>query len=270
MHYVRAGEGPLILFLHGFPEFWYSWRHQLPAFAGDYTVVAPDQRGYAETDHTGPYDVATLRADMVALIRHLGHEKAHVVAHDWGGAIAWALAMRHPEAVESLVIANSPHPVAFQRELRRFRQLRRSWYMFFFQLPWLPERLASRGNYRPMARMMIRDARPGAFTREDVMAYLDCWRTYGLGGGIDWYRAGIRGMRKGMRDAKGARVQAPTTVIWGEDDTYLGVHLLDGLEELVPGIVVHRLPMVSHWVQHEEPQEFNRLLRQHLERLDVR
>lgn len=264
MHYVRAGGGELVLFLHGFPQFWYCWRHQLAELADGYTVVAPDQRGYAGTEQRGPYDAGTLCDDVGALITHLGYERAHVVGHDWGGAVAWALALRQPERVASLVIANAPHPEAFRRGMRRLRQLRRSWYMFLFLLPWLPERLAAAGNYRRLARMIIRDTRPGTYTREDIAAYLASWREHGLSGGIGWYRALPRAMRD--RRLAGARVTAPTTVIWGEEDAHLDRSLLDGLEELVPGITVHRLPNVSHWVPEEEPKKFNRLLREHLTR----
>jgi pimeloyl-ACP methyl ester carboxylesterase len=265
MHYVEAGAGELVVLLHGFPEFWYSWRHQIRALATHCRVIAPDLRGYNETENAAPYDIETLQEDVIALIRNAGEESAHIVGHDWGGAVAWMLAIQHPERVRSLVVCNLPHPEVFQRAVRRPRQLLRSWYMGFFQLPWLPERALAAGRYHRLARKMIRECRAGTFTREDVNAYLEAWRRQGLGGGINWYRALAR--RRPQLPKPVPLVVAPTTLIWGDRDAYLGKELTEGTERHVADLTVHHLPGVSHWVQQEAPVEVNTYLLQHLERV---
>jgi pimeloyl-ACP methyl ester carboxylesterase len=265
MHYVEAGSGSeTLVFLHGFPEFWYSWRHQIEAFAPEFRVVAPDLRGYNETENAGPYDTGTLQEDVAALIRHLGEEKVHLVGHDWGGAVGWLLAINRPEILRSYVACNIPHPAMFQRGIRNPRQLLRSWYVFFFQLPWLPEKFLARQRYQQLAKLLIDDTRPGTFTREDIKAYLEAWRRQGLAGGVNWYRAALR-QSQPLPDPP--VVTVPTTLIWGEDDRALGKELTFGTEEFVPDLTVHYLPDTSHWVQQERPTEVNQFIREHLERV---
>ncbi len=259
MHYVEAGAGDLVLLLHGFPESWYSWRHQIAALAPHYRVVAPDLRGYNETEKRGPYDTDTLQEDVLALLRHLGASRAHIVGHDWGGAIAWLLAIQHQDAVRTLTVCNIPHPALFQKAmLRNPRQTLRSWYFLAFQLPWLPQRLVGFRNYRALARALINDCRPGTFTREDIRHVLASWRQSGLDGGINWYRGIFRHPRRFPGPLP--RVAAPTQLIWGEDDQFLGVELTRGTEALVDDFTFHLLPNTSHWVQQEEPAEVNRLI----------
>lgn len=265
MHYVEAGSGELAVLLHGFPEFWYSWRHQIRALAPHCRVIVPDLRGYNETENTGPYDIETLQEDVAALIREAGEESAHIVGHDWGGAVAWMLAIQCPERVRSLVVCNLPHPAVFLNGVRQPRQMLRSWYMGFFQLPWLPEKALAADRYHRLARKLIRDCRPGTFTREDVKAYLEAWRRQGLGGGINWYRALARNRPK-LPDPT-PLVVAPTTLIWGDGDAYLGKELTEGTERHVADLTVHHLPGVSHWVQQEAPAEVNTYMLQHLERV---
>jgi len=261
MHVAEAGSGEPVLFLHGFPEFWYSWRHQLEHFRPHFHVLAPDLRGYGETERRGPYDVPTLVGDVVGLLDALGIERVHLVGHDWGGALAWVTAIGAPERLRTLAVLNCPHPTIFRRKLWRPRQLLRSWYIFFFQLPWLPERLLAMDDYRALMRMMIRDTQPGTFTREDAKAYLRNWRNGGLAGGINWYRAAAR---KGFGIPDPAPlIQVPTLLIWGEDDIALGKELTHGTDELVKDLRVHYLPNVSHWVQQEAPETVNRLLEEH-------
>jgi len=267
MHYVSAGSGETVVFLHGFPESWYSWRHQLARFASSYRVVAPDLRGYGETENRGPYDTDTLQEDVLSLVRQLGVERVHLVAHDWGAAIAWLLAMYHPEVIATLTICNVPHPELMRKGIRRPRQLLRSWYIFFFQIPWLPEAVLRRDDYRPLARQIIRDTRPGTFTREDVKQMLASWRRQGLNGGINWYRA-LRSAPRAHRPVP--TIMAPTLLIWGEDDIALGKDLTYGTEDYVHDLTVHYLPNTSHWVQQEEPGKVNDLLAAHLERSGTR
>lgn len=263
MHYVTAGSGvETVVLLHGFPEFWYSWRHQIAALAPHFRVVAPDLRGYNETERRAPFDLSTLQADVLGLIAALGGEPVHLVGHDWGGGLAWLIAMNHPRALRSLAVCNAPHPVIFKRGIRKPRQFARSWYWLFFQVPWLPERVLALKSYHILARTIIGDCRPGAFTREDVKAYLAAWRRQGLGGGIDWYRGLLRD-RKALPEPAPV-VDVPTLLIWGERDLALGRELAEGTERFASNLRVERLPNASHWVQQDAPEEVSRLLLDHL------
>jgi epoxide hydrolase 4 len=265
MHYVSAGSGELVVFLHGFPEFWYVWRHQLAALAPHYRVIAPDLRGYNETENRGPYDTDTLQQDVLGLLEHLGESSAHMVGGDWGGAITWLLAINHPDAVRSLAVCNLPHPAIMRRAMRRsIRQLRRSWYMFAFQLPWLPQRALAFRRYQWLAHHVINDCRPGTFTREDVKAFLGAWRRQGLDGGVNWYRALFR--RPPRLPKALPTIACPAVLIWGDEDQFLGKELTGGTEEYVTSLEVHHLPHISHWVQQEDPAEVNRILAEHLAR----
>jgi pimeloyl-ACP methyl ester carboxylesterase len=264
LHYVEAGEGPLVVLLHGFPEFWWSWRRQIPHLVeAGFRVVAVDQRGYAQSDRPPgwrDYRIERLAADVAGLIAALGEERAHVVGHDWGAAVAWMVATLHPERVDRLAILNVPHPARMEKALRTSpRQLLHSWYMFFFQIPWLPERLMRLGGRR-MLEKTYQDARPGAFTAEDFGRYEEALLgPGGLKGPIDWYRAALRRLPTSTRKLY-RPIAAPTLVIWGEQDRFLGAELADPDPALVPDVRVVRLPDASHWVQHDEPDEVNRLL----------
>ncbi|NCC36635.1 MAG: alpha/beta hydrolase [Chloroflexia bacterium] len=265
MHYVTAGQGPLVLFLHGFPEFWYSWRHQLAALADQFTVVAPDQRGYHQTDKPSwGYEIDVLVADVVALIEALGHHQALLVGHDWGGAVAWATAMNYPHRVRRLAILNTPHPVAFAKELRTNRQQQqRSLYMGLFSLPFLPELLLKAGDYALIELALTSATRPDAFSEDDLDAYKDAMSVPGaLTAALNWYRAAARGGMQGLTGGKVRRCEVPTCLIWGEDDPYLGVELVEATRPYVADLMVHRLPGAGHWVQQEAPEEVNRLLGQ--------
>ncbi len=254
-----------MLLLHGFPEFWYSWRHQIPALAAaGFRAIAPDLRGYNLSDKplgVENYRVEHLIADVADLIRHTTHGRAIVVAHDWGGAVAWALAMRYPELVERLVVLNAPHPAAFERELRTPGQLWKSWYIFFFQLPRLPEWLLSRRNFAYLDRSWRRDPiRPEAFTDDDIRLYKEALARPGaLTAALNYYRATFRAGLPRRRDIV-LPVTAPTLLIWGERDRYLGPRLLDRLDRWVPRLRIERLPDASHWVQADCPEVVNRLL----------
>ena len=264
MHYVEAGEGEPVVFLHGFPECWYSWRRQLPALAGSYRVIAPDLRGYHETEARPPYDSGTLQADVLGLLEALGDRSAHIIGHDGGGAVAWLLAMNHTEAVRSLAILNMPHPALFRAGLRSLAQLRRSWYIAFFQLPWLPERVLAWNGYRPLTRAIARGIPPGEERTRDLAFYRQSWREHGLTGGLNWYRAIPRNLQR-LPDPVPI-IDTPTTMIWGEDDFALGKNLTVGTERYVRDLDLHYLPGVGHFVQQEAPDRVNQLLSAHLER----
>jgi pimeloyl-ACP methyl ester carboxylesterase len=263
LHYVEAGEGPLVVLLHGFPEFWYSWRRQIaPLAQAGYHVVAPDMRGYNLSDKPVGwrlYDGDRLAHDIAGLIRHFGAERAHLVGHDWGAAVAYTTAMRHPEMLESLSILNVPHPERMLSGFRTWRQLRKSWYMFFFQIPGLPERLIARDNFSFAKRSLRADSR-GAFSDADLERYVEAWAQPGaLSGMINYYRAALR---QSPRAAVGRLVpiQTRTLVIWGERDRHLGAELAEPLPQWVPNVRVERIPEATHWVQHDAPERVNELL----------
>jgi len=265
LHYVEAGTGPLVVLLHGFPEFWYSWRHQIPALAAaGHRVIAPDLRGYNLSDKprdVAAYRIDTLAEDVAALIRHAGEERADVVGHDWGGAVAWFLPLLRPEVVRKLAILNSPHPARFVKALRTLRQLGRSWYMFLFQLPWLPEKLLAYDDFAPIGQALRRfSARPDCFSDEEIRRYQEAAGRPGAAtGSINYYRAAMRyGARAFIGERR--RVACPTLLIWGAADQALGIELTQGLERWVDDLRVELIPEASHWVQNEAPARVNELL----------
>jgi epoxide hydrolase 4 len=266
MHYVTQGNGPLIVLLHGFPEFWYSWRYQIPFLAErGYTVVAPDLRGYNDTDkpRTG-YDVPTLLRDIAGLIKGLGQEKAIIIGHDWGGVLAWAFAMSYPQMTERLIVMNAPHPQAMQQAFRTLKQLRKSWYIFAFQLPWLPENALLRNNAYEIGRMLKGAAvQKSAFPNEVLATYQEAMSKPGaMTAALNYYRQLIR---HPLRSAKNyASIGVPTLLIWGEQDIALGIELTYGLEQWVPNIQIKRIPDSGHWVQQEKPELVNTLIAEFL------
>lgn len=264
MHYVTAGQGPLLLLLHGFPECWYSWRHQIPALSPHFTVVAPDLRGYNETDKPNwGYEVDVLVTDVVELIHALGYERAVVVGHDWGGMLAWLAAMIYPQRVERLVTMNIPHPALFTRALRdNPRQMFRSLYFAFFQVPWLPELLLRANDYALITWMFRGTAiRKEAFSDEDIGAFKNAISRPGaLTAALNWYRALGRGRGGDLLQQIDPMVRVPTLLIWGQEDIALGTELTYGTEQYVPDLQIHYIPKCSHWVQQEQPELVNRFM----------
>jgi pimeloyl-ACP methyl ester carboxylesterase len=270
LHYVTQGEGKLLVLLHGFPEFWYSWRHQIPELAKHFRVVAPDLRGYNESDKpvgVANYRIDTLTADVMGLIRAFGEEKAVIVGHDWGGGVAWAFAAGYPQATERLIVMNCPHPGPFQKHLRsNRRQLRRSWYMFFFQIPWLPE-LGLRLNARRFVEQAFRGMaiRKEAFPDEELKKYAEAIRKPGAAtAAVNYYRAAFRdAVRKGERQF--AKITCPTLLIWGEEDIALGKELTYDMEQyFTDRFEIKYIPQCSHWVQQEQPELVNQYMREFL------
>jgi pimeloyl-ACP methyl ester carboxylesterase len=273
LHYVTAGRGPLILFLHGFPEFWYAWKDQLSEFARDHRAVAPDMRGYNLSSKPWPleeYSLKHLVADVRALVNHLEAQTFVLVGHDWGGVVAWAFAMAHPERLKKLVIVNAPHPAVFERELRENpAQQAASGYMLIFGIAEAEEILAADNHGR-----LLRWFDEAWFSDEDRAQYLAAWSQPGaLTGGLNYYRAAGVGPPKPeegipARSFSGVpsrrTVTVPTLVIWGERDSALLTGNLDGLEAFVPHLTIKRVPEGSHWVVHQQPELVNRMIRDFL------
>ena len=260
LHCVVEGEGPLVLLLHGFPETSHAWRKQIPALARDFRVVAPDLRGFGASDKpkgVAAYRTSVVADDIVALIHAFGAERAHVVGHDWGGGVAWTTAMEHPEAVDRLVVLNCPHPAVMRKALRsNWTQMRKSWYIFAFQLPWWPEWRLRRGGARAIKSALRRTSKPGTFTEADLDEYARAFCAPGAAtGAINYYRAALRS------PAATRKIAAPTLLIWAEDDHALGIELTKGMEGLFEAPPrIEYVADTSHWVMEERPEVVNRLL----------
>jgi epoxide hydrolase 4 len=263
LHYAEAGEGPLIVLLHGFPEFWYAWRRQIePLAQAGFRVVAPDMRGYnlsSRPEEVDDYDTAKLTGDIRGLIHERGADSAMLVGHDWGGSVAWATAMNHPEVVERMAILNAAHPRRLSEGLHHPGQLRKSWYFFFFDLPDVPENIVHANKWH-FFRNFLRDVNP-PFTPEEMNRYIEAWSQPGASTGmVNYYRSSVRTPPK-RAEAAIRPIEAPTLVIWGQRDRYLGPELAEPEPDDVPNLSrVERLPDASHWVHHDEAVHVTDLL----------
>ena len=270
-HALVAGpvEGPLVLLLHGFPETSIGWRHQIaPLAAAGFRVVAPDQRGIglsSKPDGIAAYRIELLAADIVAIVRALGHERAQVVGHDWGGVVTWYLAMHHADVVERAAILDAPHPDVFSAWLRaHFSQKLKSWYMAFFQLPWLPEFMLRLGNFHLLANALVRSSRPGTFTADDLATCRTAWARPGaLTGMLNWYRAA-----RATDTAPQPRgpIAIPVRLMWGDQDQALEPGMADASIALCSAGEVFHFPEATHWLAAEEPARVNALLLEFLRR----
>jgi len=266
-HVAECGEGErLALCLHGFPELWLSWRHQIPLLAElGYRVWAPDLRGYGETERpsrTRDYDLDLLLGDVAGLIDAAGCRETLLVGHDWGGIIAWLFANERLRTLDRLVVMNCPHPAVAIRS-GGLRQLLRSWYMFFFQLPRLPEWALRAGRGRRLVEMFRHSVnRPDVFPPEVLRAYQEAVIRPGAAKAmIDYYRMLFRGPgSRRMRRAEPRMIDTPTLLLWGEADFALGKQTTFGTERYVPELSVRYLPGVSHWVQQEARETVNSML----------
>ncbi len=264
LHVVQAGpkSGIPVILLHGFPEFWYGWRKQIPALVeAGCRVIIPDQRGYNLSDKPKGiknYRIDELVKDIVGLIDALDYQKINIVGHDWGAVVAWTLAYQHPERIQHLGILNVPHPLVMRRFLTRdMEQIRRSWYMFFFQLPWLPEMGMRADDWREAVRALRGSGLIHTFTNEDIQQYKEAWSQPGaITAMINWYRA----LRYEMKLPKEMRIKVPTLMMWGMKDMALTHRMarpsIDHVEE---GNLI-LLPDATHWVQHDAAEEVNHYL----------
>jgi len=277
MRVARAGAGPLVVMLHGFPECWYSWRHQIRALSGSFDCVAPEMRGYGETDAprgVANYTLDKLVGDVADLVHSLGHERAVIVGHDWGGGVAWATALMRPEIVERLIVLNCPHLKRFSEELRRNpRQMLRSWYMLFFQLPGLPEALFRARNFAALDQALKNGTvHQGAITDLDMEYFKDAFKNpYSITAAINYYRANFRSgllARAEQNPWIEKKIDAPTLLIWGEQDFALGKELTFGMENLFTGpFELRYVPDSGHWVQQERPDVVNHYMSEFLQPL---
>ena len=262
LHVVQAGpkSGTPVLLLHGFPEFWYGWRRQIPALVeAGCRVIVPDQRGYNLSDKpkgVKAYRMDELVQDVIGLIDALEYDKVNLVGHDWGAAVAWTAAIQYPERVQRLGILNVPHPAVMIRFLQRdLEQLRRSWYIFFFQLPWLPEAGMRANDWRGAERAMRGSGKTNTFTDEDIEEYKEAWSQPGaINAMINWYRAAAR---YPISLPKEMRVNIPTLMMWGMQDFALSHRMArPSMDYCDEGNLIF-FPDATHWVQFDAADEVN-------------
>ena len=263
LHVVQAGpaDGPPILLLHGFPEFWYAWKGVIaPLTQAGFRVILPDQRGYGDSDKprdVAAYQVDRLGDDAAGLIAALGYERAFVVAHDWGGGVAWNLAIRHPERVAKLAILDTPHPDV-ESVLPKSGESRISWYRTFFQIPFVPEETARWGNWWLLSKSLRDSSRPGVFPEEKLALYRSAWdRDGAFGTMVNWYRAAYRFRRE---QPAPRRVHVPTRVLVAADDAFIPGDLTRASVQLCDDAALIELGSGTHWVVQEEPDRIAREL----------
>lgn len=265
LHVVQAGpkSGIPVVLLHGFPEFWYGWRHQIPALVeAGCRVIVPDQRGYNLSDKplgAKHYRVDELVKDVIGVIDALGYEKVNLVGHDWGAVVAWTLAIKYSQRLHKLSIMNVPHPAVMKRFLTRdLEQLRRSWYVFFFQLPWLPEAGMRAENWRGAERALRGSGKLHTFTKEDVVKYKEAWAQPGaMTAMVNWYRAVIRHQPPMPQDV---RVKVRTLMMWGMKDVALTHRMARPSMDYVDEGNLILFPEATHWVQNDAAEEVNHYL----------
>ncbi len=264
-----CGEGDkLALCLHGFPEHAYSWRYQLPLLAElGYKAWAPNLRGYGNSSrppYMEDYSVENLMADVAGLIDASGCSSVVLIAHDWGAVVAWFFAIRKVRPLEKLVIMNVPHPVPARAAMKSgFTQLRKSWYILFFQIPWLPEFLMGLNGAKGVGDAILNSSEDKTkFTLQDLQVYRENARQPGaLRAMVNWYRALVRGGGARRQTALGFPViETPTLMIWGEEDVALSKETTYGTEKCVTDFRIRYLPRISHWVQQEAPEAVNAML----------
>jgi pimeloyl-ACP methyl ester carboxylesterase len=264
LHAVAAGphDGPVVVLLHGFPEFWYGWRHQIePLAAAGFRAIVPDQRGYnlsSKPSGVAAYALTELVSDVIAIADQLGQDRIFLAGHDWGAAVGWSTALLHPQRIAKLVVLNVPHPSVMRKFLStRPRQLLRSWYMFFFQLPWLPEAVFSAFDFRLGSRALLHSSRPATFSAEDLARYRTAWSQPGaLTAMINWYRAAFR-TRVKFQDKT---VHVPTRILWGERDDFLLADMARESLAYCTNAELVAFANATHWLQHEEPARVSELL----------
>lgn len=270
LHLVQSGprSGKPVLLLHGWPDYWYGWRHQIKYLANKgYRVTAPDQRGYNLSDkpsQTRAYGLQTLQEDVRGLIDYLGHRKVHLVGHDWGGSVAWYFASNYPERLRSLTILNAPHHAEFIKTVgTNPRQALRVWHMFMFQMPVLPERLLSSRNYKSLTRALQRSLQPGAVSDEEIQKYTQAWsQPEAMKCSLKWYKAMLR---KPPRKTIHKKIKVPTQILWGENDKILPQKMGHDALKLCPLGDIRIIREARHFPHVDQPHIVNRHLGRFLE-----
>jgi pimeloyl-ACP methyl ester carboxylesterase len=265
LHVVQAGppDGPLVILLHGFPEFWYGWHKQIPPLAAaGYCVWAPDQRGYNLSEKPlglDAYQIDALAADVVGLVDAAGRDRAVLVGHDWGAAVTWRVANRYPQRVAKAAILNVPHPYVMAKYMPSHpRQMLRSTYIGYFQIPGLPEKMMGANDWQPLVDALKRTGPAGLFSAADLTRYRNAWSQPGaMTAMLNWYRAFVQ---RPVSWSPSPRIKPPVLMIWGTADTALEAEMAPLSIELCDDGRLHLLEGVSHWVQHQAPAEVNRLL----------
>ncbi len=265
LHVVQSGSryGPLLILLHGFPEFWYGWRHQVqPLVNAGMRVWLPDQRGYNLSDKPrgiAAYRLDELARDVIGLIDAAGVDQCLLAGHDWGGAVAWWVALQYPTRLRKLAILNMPHPAVMRRSLMRSpAQLRRSWYIFAFQFPILTEAMLRNNDCALLVKALLSGSRPGSFTQFDLDLYQQAWwRKGALAGMLNWYRAVVRMPPNMNRDL---RIKLPTLLLWGAQDVALGRAMAQPSLDLCDAGRLVIFENSSHWVQHDAAESVNKHL----------
>lgn len=273
LNVLDTGAGEPLLLLHGFPDFHYGWRKQVPVFEDEgYRLIVPDQRGYNLSDKPNgakAYQLDLLGQDMLNLLDSLGIAACCVIGHDWGGEVAWWLAHHHPQRVKGAVILNAPHPRSFQNYIKQERsQLFKSWYMFAFQLPGLPEWALSRGRFVHFAQNLKDGAKRGAFTEQDLEKYREAWSQPGaFTAMLNWYRAILQAPAKPFPSTA---IKPPVLILWGKKDAYLEAGLAEAsLQECAAGKVEYA-KYAGHWVQHDDPEWVNDQIRDFLQQIALK
>jgi pimeloyl-ACP methyl ester carboxylesterase len=270
LHVVLAGPAsgkPLIL-LHGFPEFWFAWRLQIDHFVSSgYRVIIPDQRGYNLSDKPAGianYSIDLLAKDVVGVLDTLADSKAFVVGHDWGAAVTWYLAARYSERISRAAMLSVPHPCILIRNLiTNPAQLRKSWYLLFFQLPWLPECILRSRDWALLVGALRNTSPPGVFSDTDLEQYKESWsKKRALTAMLNWYRAALLRPSKFALDSEASRVKVPALVIWGKNDQFAGEAMAQESLQYCDDGQLEIFETAAHWVQHEEPARVNSLLSQ--------
>lgn len=280
LHYVTAGTGPLVIFLHGFPECWYAWRYQMLALADQFRVVALDLRGFNKSDKPKgikPYSLLTLAEDIYGVIKGLGEQKAIVVSHDWGSGVAWQLAMTYPDVVEKLVIMNCPHQAVFFERLRKdIKKLKYCWYILFYQLPWLPELLWRFKNAKFLAYLIRKFAiRQDNISDEDLTFLRNAFsQPSAINRALNYYRALLRDQIKyGWSKRKlndWPKIKAPTLLLWAENDIFQDEDVFTGMEPLFDSTLkVIPVKNCGHWMQQEQPELVNGYLQKFLNNMPI-
>jgi len=270
LHVVLAGpaSGKPLIFLHGFPEFWFAWRGQIDHFVNSgYRVILPDQRGYNLSDKPAgiaSYSIELLTQDVVGLLDNVAGSKAFLVGHDWGGIVAWYLAARYSERISRTAILSVPHPRVFLKNLiTNPAQLRSSWYIFLFQFPWLAEYLLRRRDWTPLVKALRDTSPPGVFSDSDLEQYKESWARQGaLTAMLNWYRAALFHPSKLALDPDGLRVKLPALLIWGNNDQFASETMARESLQYCDDGHLEIFETATHWIQHEEPAKVNDLLSQ--------